>query len=644
MPGDSRSYVFGGTGPSHHGSGPQNVYLGFPPPGEGRDRLYIVRERRARLRRSFVHPGNYGEAARRLEAPGAVVLLQGPSGIGRSAAATMLLHEATDPEAGEEGRFEELTADEPENRLDAGPRDRFLLDLSGTSYDHYSEAQRTLALHRAAVEQAEARLVVVLPTGLDHILDHQFASLVVPLERPRATAVVCLALRVAGIECDVEQLRDAALAAFIADAPMRELARFCEMVGRARDSGRHGTEFDSWCQEALAAVTDRAAEAAQQVAALKTAEERGLLLAAAMLHGASADAVFHSSNGLLVKLGHGGETTPGLAERDLLDQLTSLGIRRDRQGLIAFEHLEYDAAIRRHFWLHFPALRGPLSSWVEQTMSLDDLTRDDRAVLVARFTEQVLGTGRPDDLLNVAARWAGTTTPSLLGEATAALELGLGDERQGRAIRQQIRTWATEAELPRGLFQVLTEVCRAGMSVTHPHQAIVRLHHLAHQRGGADARTALLELVSADARLRRFLISRISMHVGPRSLRNLGLLLELLPQTALPSDLPWRELTDVWREAMDHSRPDDWSPLARGWLNAVALIPGVRWERALGVLVGAAAGSDRHSNQLYAITCDWAGDRPERKPTATWLWQQIDEAQGLAPDEVFASSGSGGTQ
>ncbi|MCX5375858.1 hypothetical protein [Streptomyces sp. NBC_00091] len=644
MPGDSHSYVLGSTGPSHHGSGTQNVYVGVTPPGQGRDPLHIVRERRARLRRVFVHPGNYGEAAHRLEAPGAVVLLQGPAGIGRSAAATVLLHEAADTGAGEEGRFEELTAEKPEGPLDAGPRDRFLLDLTGTSYKDYPEAQETLASYRAAVEHAKARMVVVLPAALDHVLDPQFAPLVVPLERPQATAVVRLALRVAGIECDAEQLRTRALEAFMAEEPMRELARFCEMVRRVRDGGRHGTEFGRWCQEALDAVTNRADEAARQVADLQSADDRALLLTAAMLHGACEDAVFHSRNALLTELGHGDETPPGLAQPDLLAQLEKLRIRRNSQGQILFEGLEYDAHVRRHFWLHYPALRAALGNWVDRTIRLDDLTGADRAALVARFTEQALGAGLTRDWLKLAESWAESHSPRLHEEARAALELGLGDQRQGRVVRDRILGWAGATALPPGLLRVLTEVCGGMMSATHPHQAVVRLHHLALQPRGAEARTALFELVQADRRLRRFLISRIAAHTGRRSVGNLGLLLELFPQAALPSDLPWPELVGVWRGAMEHSPPDDWSPLIRTWLTASALMPGVRRESALGCLVQAVAGSDRRSNQLYATTCAWAEGRPERESTATRLWQEIDTVQGIEPDGAFASAGSGGAR
>ncbi|MFF4369831.1 hypothetical protein [Streptomyces sp. NPDC001594] len=636
MTGDFSSSFFGATGPVNQGPAPQ-YNLWVTSTGKARDRLHIGWEQRADLRRRFIRPGNYGEAARRIDVPGAVVLLQGPAGSGRSAAAIMLLHEAPAPEPGEEGRFEELTTDPAERGpLDAGPQDRFLLDLSGTSYEDFPEAQKILALHRGVVEQAKARLVVVLPAWADPLLDPQLAPLVVLLRRPRPLAVVRRALRVAGVPCEVEQLSTPALAGFFANAPMSELLRFCAMVLRARDSGRHGRGFDAWREEARRAVNDRTAEAAKQVARLTALEDRALLLTAAMLHGAPADAVFHSRNLLLHELGHGEAAVHGLAQRDLLDQLTTLGALRNEAGRVTFEKLEYDAAIRRHFWLHFPDLREALSSWVDGTIRLDGLTSDDRTDLVIRFTEQVLGAGRPGDLLEKAERWAGTRPPhARYAEAATALALGLRDERQSSFIRRQIWDWSKSPELAPGLFRVLTDVCRDVLARTHPHQAVVRLHHLALQRNGEYARTALFDLVGGDSRLRRFLINRLTTHAGSRSLGNLGLLRDLIPQAALPSDLPWRELAHVWRAAFQ-SPPEAWDPLLRSWLDAVLLMPPDRREPALDVLVRAATGSDSHTNRLYAITCTWEAGRPEREPVATWLWERIDTALDLA------AAGTGG--
>ncbi|MFD8143551.1 hypothetical protein [Streptomyces sp. NPDC059708] len=643
MPGDFNSSFFGATGPVNQGPAPQyNYNLWVTSAERARDRMHIGWDRRTDLRRRFIRPGNYGEAARRIEAPGAVVLLQGPAGIGRSAAAIMLLHEAPAPGPGEEGRFEELElrADPAEGGpLDAGTQDRFLLDLSGTSHEDYPLAQRVLAFHRAAVEQAKARLVVVLPAGLGpHMLDPQLAPLVVPLRRPRALAVVRRALRLDGIPCEVEQLKTAALAGFFADAPMHELARFCATVRHARDSGHHGTGFDAWCEEARRAVTERAAEAAQQVAALGAVEDRALLLTTAMLHGAPADTVFHSRNRLLESLGHGDEAVHGLAQRDLLDQLKTLGIRRTEAGRVAFEKLEYDAAIRSHFWLHFPDLRDALSSWVDRTMWLDGLTAEDRAALAARFSEQVLGVGRPGHLLKMVETWAASQSPRpLLTEAATALEVGLQDANWSRVIRAGIRSWAMSPELSWGLLIVLTEVCRDTLAVTHPRLAVVRLHHLALQPDGQYARTALFDLVEGDPRLRGYLIHRLATHAGPRSLGNLGLLRALFASAALPSDLPWEELARVWRATMLHNAPEVWDPLVRGWLDAVLLMPAARREPALDALVVAATGSGRHTNQLYAITCAWEAGRPERQSIATWLWERIDTTLDLA----VADSGGG---
>ncbi|MFF2191905.1 hypothetical protein [Streptomyces sp. NPDC058157] len=641
MPGDFSSSFFGATGPVNQGPGPQyNVWVTST--GKARDRLHIGWERRADLCKRFIRPGNYGEAARRLEVPGAVVLLQGPAGSGRSAAAIMLLHEAPAPGAGEEGRFEELTADpsaDPSERglLDADPRDRFLLDLSGTSYEDFPEVQKILALHRGVVERAKARLVVVLPACADPLLDPQLAPLVVLLRRPRPLAVVRRALRVAGVPCEVEQLRTPALAGFFANAPMSELVRFCAMVLRARDSGHHDGGFDTWREEARRAVNDRTAEAAKQVARLTAVEDRALLLTAAMLHGAPADAVFHSRNLLLRALGHGDAAAHGLAQRDFLDQLTTLGVLRNEAGRISFAKLAYDAAIRRHFWLHFPDLRDALSSWVDGTIRRDGLTSDDRTDLVIRFTEQVLGVGRPGDLLEKAERWAGTGPPrARYAEAATALALGLRDERQSSLIRRQIWDWSKSPELAPGLFRVLTDVCRDVLARTHPHQAVVRLHHLALQRNGEYARTALFDLVAGDPRLRRFLINRLTTHAGPRSLGNLGLLRALIPQAALPSDLPWQELAHVWRAAMFQSAPEAWGPLVQSWLDAVSLMLPARRDPALDVLVRAAAGSGDHTNRLYAITCTWEAGRPERESIATWLWERIDRTLDLA------AAGSGG--
>lgn len=600
----------------------------------GADPLQVVREHRAQLSRRFVRPRDFGRAAERLTEPGAAVLLDGPPGSGRRAAATMLLHELS----GTEGRFEELSAEPEEGSLDAAPDDRFLLDLSSMPADDYPAAQKVLATYRSAVDKGGARLVVVLPTGLDYLLEPEYVPLVVQLGRPRGHAVLSRYLRVDGVDFAPEHLTDPALGELLRTSPMRELARLAEMIRRARDSGRYGQDFPAWCDEALAAVTNWTKQVARQVSAHRTPDERALLLTAAMFSGASADAVFHGCARLLKRLGHTEDERPRLAQADLAEQLESLKIRRDHEDRICFEHLAYDGALRKHFWANFPDLRDALRDWIGQSVRLRDLSADDRMNLVARFAEQCLAAGRPDHLWTLAERWTQPTHAKRLhAEAAAALEHGLNHERYGARVRAQIYDWATGPHLSVDLAQVLTGVCQQVLAATHPDQALVRLHHLA-LRGGeqktSPARTALLALARRDRRLYLRLVDRLLFRLPARAESNLALLIELLGPAGQPKDVRGPELSRAWATVLTERPATDWAPTVRDWLSAVHADE--RRAPVLDLLPTAAGGRADVLNRLYVITCEWArGDAPAptrdhaaRAATAARFWRTIDRAQG----------------
>lgn len=178
-------------GPVHSGGGDQNntyyysTGLREPLVRAGVDRREIVHEHRRRLAKCFVWPGGYARAADRLARPGAVVLLEGPPGIGRRSTATMLLVEASV----QGSRIEELPTVREEESFEPSPDDRYLLDLSSIGDSDYPAAQRTLMSYRALVEESGARLVTVTPSGLEWMLDAELAPLVVHLERPSGRAV-----------------------------------------------------------------------------------------------------------------------------------------------------------------------------------------------------------------------------------------------------------------------------------------------------------------------------------------------------------------------------------------------------------------------------------------------------------------------
>ncbi|MFH8369252.1 hypothetical protein [Streptomyces sp. NPDC018031] len=604
----------------------------------GAPRLRIVQEHRRRLTRCFVRPRHYGRAAERLGVPGAVVLLNGPPGTGRHAAATMLLEEAAVPAS----RIEELPLRWEEDSLDASADDRYLLDLSGVSDTDFPDAQRSLMRYRASVEECGARLVVVLPAGLDLMLDSALSPLLVQLERPRGRAVFSRYLRVYGVAFEPEQLDTEALADLFSGLPMRELARLADLVVQARDSHQYGRTFDDWCQVAVAAVTDVSDEVARQLRDHRDGLDRALLLAAAMASGAAAEAVLSGAYCLLDVLRHQQDDTPRIAQADLGEQLQRLGIARGADGSVGFSQLAYDSAVRRHFWRNFPDLRSSFRDWVGRCMGLPELRGEDRMRLVARFAEQALATGRPEDLCVLAQRW---TDPDVGGrlrpEAAAVLELGLSHDQYGSHLRSRVYGWVTGGPLPPDLARVLTDVCQQVMAATHPDQAMVRLRHLAiRQRGpeAAAARSALLELARGNRRLFRRLADRL-VNAGLSSPRNAELLVGLLDPTELRIPPPWVEISLGWRTVMAAVPPEDWTPLVQRWLSELEQRP--EGNRILHALLLAAAGDDALLNRLYMATRTWAGrpspgmaqehhsQRRHREEIAERFCREIDLVQGV---------------
>ncbi|MEU0304026.1 hypothetical protein ABZ252_31950 [Streptomyces sp. NPDC006175] len=637
-------------GPVNNGEGHQYVFYGAATDWmtrKGVESLRIALEDRVRLADRFVPPKGYRIAADHLEKPGSVVLLEGPPGSGRRAAAIMLLHGVGDDRNTDEERVrvEELPATaKDENRNDKpltpGEGDRFLLDLSGiTDEEEYTRAQRRLAVHRSKVQEAGAHMVVVLPSVMEYAHAPDFEPHRVKLERPRGVAVVTRYLRMDRMAFHPADLRSAGLQHLCDRSPMRELARLARLVKAARDSGRFGSDFAGWLDQAMHAVTDRAGEVAQQMVAVRTAPERALLLAAAVFEGSRADTVYEAWQRLLKEVGHKEEVTSEFAQTDFGERLKALGIERAPDGRLRFERLAYADAVRTYFWANFPGVRNGLRDWIGSAAELDGLTTDDQVDVVVRFGERSLAVRRPDDLFGLVVRWANDAArASSVPRAATALELGLRHDEFGGWFRRRMYECVTRSgSLSDGLARVLTTACHQSLGATHPDQAVVRLHHLAVRREGAahGAREALLDLAGRDRRLYRLLIDRLrdrARQEQPGAHIHLHLLAELLRSDRASDPPRWPDLFLGWKTVFSQPPTELWNPLVSSWLDAVA--DDRTQEMALDVMVRATHGRTAALHRLYVIACGWARSarHPSRAAVAALFWRHIDQAQYARPE------------
>ncbi|MER5495129.1 hypothetical protein [Streptomyces sp. NPDC002490] len=624
-------------GPVHTGSGNQYIWM----VGEnerlvraGRTRLTIVREHRRRLARSFVRPGGYTRAAGRLAEPGAVVLLSGSPGTGRRTAATMLLEEVR----GVTAPVEDLPPTGDEEAPGVLAEGRYLLDLSDVEDTDITSAQDVLMRYRSEVERLHARMAVVLPSGSEWMLRPDLAPLVVPLERPSGRAVFCRCLKANGIEIEPDLLDDVKLRHMFEAAPLHELGRLAARVVDIRDSGRYGTSFAQWLEEAVKAATDRAGEVAAQLRERRGAGQRALLLSTAMFSGGSAEVV-QSAGRLLLETLRIEDDDRGLDRADLSERFEKLSVERDLDGRVRFARLAYDGAVRRHFWQNFPDLRDAFRSWTAGCVQLRELTAEDRMNLVGRFAEETLAAGRPDDLCTLVETWTRGPGRRFRAEAAAALEQGLSHERYGARFRERVRVWAA-GSIPPDLARVLTDVCQQVIAATHPEQAAVRLRHLAlRQQGpeGAAARSALLDLARNDAQVFVRLTDRLVKQ--PLSYPAVEILLGLLDPEGLRIGLPPQQFVLAWRAVLLTRTSGEWAPLLSDWLTA--LVVGDHPEDLVtrGVLL--ATGGDRSLlHALYTTACAWeenpSAPRPRADPPAAArarvaerFCQEIDRVLGV---------------
>ncbi|MEO3841167.1 ABC transporter substrate-binding protein [Streptomyces sp. B22F1] len=652
---DFGTFVGEARGPVHTGPGDQ--YIVFAEMAEasqrlgthGKDRRAIAEGQLSLLYQRFVPPRRLGEA-RHLLRDNRTVVLSGEPGVGRRCAAQMLLYERAaagagihqvDPEEGEDGR---VTLD----RRTVADGDRLLLDLSACETTRFAGVQSELSAFRAVVEQRGARLVVVLSSHLEGSLNAELHRLTVHLGRPRSADVLMRHLRREGITPPPAALAAPALARFLAAAPMRDVARLADLIRRSRNDSPAGS-FSTWWPGRLAQLAEDDPQGPAFVRGLEDGRQRALALTVAMLHGCAPDTIYHAATALLAVVDHPEDERPRLDRADFNTELSNLECVAG-QGRVRFTEPGHVRAVLSHFWSYFPDLRPQFRTWVAYCAQKLRLNREERDQLIGHFAEQSLRTGHPEELVALAREWTPEGTRGLMPDAVQALAAALRHDVHGRTVRQKILAQLKLAQLKKESLSrtyrlALTVVCSDVIAVSHPDEALVRLHYLARADDDGDrhpALDALLTLVTSERRLCDRLLYRLTSYgIGPAGFRppEDRIFLALADAAARDPDLctgttARRRLTECWAAVFAHGPHEEWAPHIGTWLAAAqaARAPAHR-DALLATLAAAAAPYPAAAGRTYILSQQWVPasgpDRAQRRDVAERYRRRLDTAQGL---------------
>ncbi|MBO2457270.1 hypothetical protein [Actinomadura violacea] len=609
-------YVFGSRGPVNAGPGDQNntfnsIVLedanGRSPRQEAADQLRW-------LWRRFVEPPGFGAAADALRRNG-TVFLDGEPGSGRFAAAKMLLWS---PEHAGRALHEIVLQEQRGDCLDldhVGDDDHVWLDLSAADPDVWIKVHGELSGLRSRAWARGARLAVILPhagTPARRALDlrSDLGRFRVRIGRPGDREVLLRHLRSEGVPVPrplppIPYL-DAGLS-------VDRIARYARLIAEAYADARDG-EFAVWCRVAYQALAGWRDQVAERIDDLKGGKRRAFLLVTAMLHGAHAEVVHHAAAAFLRTVRAAPAEDPALEDATLHRRLHEIHATLDDSGHVRFVDLDYDAAVRAHFWTHMPGLQQYLWEWVAETVPQPGLSGIERSDLVDRFAELCLNDRHREALMNLLETWTATPPSKPRIEAAARiLQRGLRDRRHGRFFRRKIYDWAQRSGLPECLATVLVVACRDEMAVGHPDEAIVRLHHMARREQGTRARDALAGLVRDDPRLLRRMLDRLAMPSTDEqrrvsdariflALADPALLIDpgacsrpLLAEAAVQE-----RLADGWSRALGCLTEGEWAPSARDWLRNAAADERCR-DLLLDLLLAGCAHRPRVLARMYTL-------------------------------------------
>jgi hypothetical protein len=587
------------------------------------------------LSERFVPPPGFAEAEAAIRKLGTVVLL-GPPGAGRTAAAQMLVFNSRSGQ----GDLHELDPQEPDEGSSScidpdliGNGDGMWVDLSGASQQLWSQLQKELPGLHHHVQERNARLVVIQPHELD--LRADFRPYVTHIASPRREEVFGHLLDVEGLAYGADQPTPDFLKS---SRSMGDIRRFVDDILDARkqrvgqaDKG----DLQRWIAAAEQPTSPRETPVSEALTKLTLASQRALLLSVAMLHGAHPDVINGAATALMASLP--GELDAALNRPPLGERLREVSAETDAARHVRFTSPGYETAVRLFFWRHFPELHDVLANWVRTTLGSNELSPEDRVEMARGFAAQCLGIRYRrywTDLVEHLT--AQQSNPASELAAAAVLRVGLGDEANSRTFRRQIYDWSTANGTSGSLATVLVVACQQ-MTRTHSGEALVRLHHLARRHPErTDIWDALTDVVYSNGSLLRLLLARLAdrpfettravdarifLHVADPARLTARQPTSQAPITQ--SDLT-RLLAAGWTLAFTRLPDTEWASRASDWLRCAAE-DDARRRPLLNVLIEGGRPATAVLPQLYGL----AHRAPFRDVIADLVLNQISAAQGV---------------
>jgi hypothetical protein len=588
------------------------------------DHLRLLAER-------FVPPPGFADAMAAIREQGTVVL-SGPPGSGRTAAARMLAFRSWSGE----GTLHELVPQEPDDdspfHIDPGlisRRDCMWLDLSTAEPSLWRHIQRELPVLHHRVQAHEARLVVIQPYMSDLPADFRHHQQRI---KPPAPAQVFGRHLLAEKLVHDEQIPDTTF--LKSPRTMADIRQFVLDILEARALAEGMGELADWIKAAEQPVSPRESRVSEAFDKLPSAADRALLLSVAMLHGAHADIIESAATMLLARIPDDSEA--GLARSPLGDRLGRLTTQTDATGHVHFAHADYETAVRTYFWRHYPELHSPFAAWVGEMLNSSNLGNDDRTELAQAFAGQCLDARYQFRLVELVQRLTAQPSSSHELAAAAILQVGLADEANSGAFRRQIYNWSRGKDTSGSLITVLVASCQQ-MIETHPTEALVRLHHLARRHPQReDVRCALTDVVHEDLGLLGLLLARLGdARVPEMRVADARIFLDIVDASFLATSRTARkppiaqgflgqQLATAWGHSFTLLAEEQWTDRAIDWLSRAAEDEHSR-DPLLSVLVSGARSVPSVFPRLYVL----ANRAQYRDAITQVVLAKISAAQGV---------------